>query len=68
MWVGITLAVVVELVPASLRTFAIAVYMFIISNIGGNMPLLVSPLKSVFLNRGYSDVESFRGFNSFAEY
>ncbi|XP_071948158.1 protein spinster homolog 1-like [Antedon mediterranea] len=45
MWVGVTLAVVVELVPSSNRASAVAVYLFIISNIGGNMPLLVPPLK-----------------------
>ncbi|XP_072176914.1 MFS-type efflux pump MSMEG_3705-like [Diadema setosum] len=44
MWVSVTLAVVVELVPSSIRTTAIAFYFFIISNIGGNMPLLVPPI------------------------
>ncbi|XP_006816229.1 uncharacterized protein LOC102801004 [Saccoglossus kowalevskii] len=44
MWVGVTLTVIVELVPSTIRTAAIAVYFFIISNIGGTMPLLVTPL------------------------
>ena len=61
MWVGITLTVVVEVVPTALRTSAVAVYMFIISNIGGNMPLLVPVLKKAFHNTGYSDVSSLRG-------
>jgi hypothetical protein len=61
MWVGITLAVVVEVVPSQLRTSAVAVYMFIISNIGGNMPLLVPVLKSAFQKMGYSSVSSLRG-------
>jgi hypothetical protein len=64
MWVGITLAVVVEVVPAQLRTSAVAVYMFIISNIGGNMPLLVPVLKSAFQNMGYSNVSSLRGLQN----
>ncbi|XP_048587270.1 MFS-type efflux pump MSMEG_3705-like [Nematostella vectensis] len=47
MWVGVTLAVVVELVPNTIRTAAIAGYLFIITIIGGNIPLLVPPLKKV---------------------
>ena len=45
MWIGVTLTVVVELVPNTIRSPAIAGYLFIISIIGGNMPLLVPPLK-----------------------
>ena len=45
MWVGVTLTVVVELVPNTIRSPAIAGYLFVISIIGGNMPLLVPPLK-----------------------
>ncbi|CAH1272339.1 SPNS2 [Branchiostoma lanceolatum] len=45
MWVGVTLAVVVELVPSYIRTSTVAVYLFIITNIGGNSPLLVPPLR-----------------------
>ncbi|XP_064420414.1 D-galactonate transporter [Latimeria chalumnae] len=48
MWVGVTLAILVELVPSGIRTSAIAVYLFIITNIGGNMPLLVPPLTSLY--------------------
>ncbi|KAJ7378131.1 hypothetical protein OS493_024796 [Desmophyllum pertusum] len=47
MWVGVTLTVVVELVPNTIRSPAIAGYLFIISIIGGNVPLLVPPLKNV---------------------
>ncbi|CAH1272345.1 SPNS2 [Branchiostoma lanceolatum] len=45
MWVGVTLAVVVELVPSYIRTSTVAVYLFISTNIGGNSPLLVTPLR-----------------------
>jgi len=61
MWVGITLAVAIEMVPAHLRTSAIAVYMFVITNIGGNVPLLVPVLKTAFSNLGYNSVSSLRG-------
>ena len=61
MWVGITLAVVIEVVAVSVRTSAVAVYMFIISNIAGIMPLLVPVLKSEFQGLGYDSVSSLRG-------
>lgn len=47
MWVGVTLTVVVELVPNTIRSPAVAGYLFIISIIGGNVPLLVPPLKEI---------------------
>lgn len=47
MWVGVTLTIVTELVPRVIRTPSIAGYLFIISIIGGNVPLLVPPLKNV---------------------
>ena len=48
MWVGVTLAVLIDVVPVYLRTSAIAVYFFIITNIGGNLNPLVSVIKSSF--------------------
>ncbi|KAL4218887.1 hypothetical protein ACF0H5_021475 [Mactra antiquata] len=61
MWIGITLAVVVEIIPSNIRTSAVAVYLFIISNIGGNMPLLVPPIQQAFENIGYTKSQSLRG-------
>ena len=61
MWIGITLAIVVELIPSNIRTSAVAVYLFIISNIGGNMPLLVPPIQDAFENHGYTKSQSLRG-------
>jgi len=61
MWIGITLTIVVEMVPANIRTSAVAVYMFIISNIGGNMLLLVPPFQDAFEKSGYTESESLRG-------
>ena len=61
MWIGITLAVLVEVVPTPLRTLGVAVYLFIISNIGGNMPLVVSPLQRLFVQHGITRVDALRG-------
>ncbi|XP_043196131.1 MFS-type efflux pump MSMEG_3705-like [Amphibalanus amphitrite] len=59
-WVPITLVVLVELVPAEVRTSAVALYFFITTNIGGNMPLLLNPVKQAFKNAGYTEVEALR--------
>ena len=40
-----TTAIVVDLSPSRIRTTAIAVYLFIITVIGGNFNLLVAPLE-----------------------
>ncbi|ELU06601.1 hypothetical protein CAPTEDRAFT_220111 [Capitella teleta] len=60
MWVSVCLAVAVELVPSTLTTSAVAIYLFIITNIGGNMPLLVPPLKNAFMSAGFSPVDALR--------
>ena len=44
MWIGVLIAVVVDLVPADLSTSSVAVYFFIIQIIGGNLNLLVTPI------------------------
>ena len=46
MWVGVTSAIVVDLAPARIRTTAIAVYLFIITIIGGNFNIIVPPIRN----------------------
>ena len=48
MWIGVTTAIVVDLAPTKIRTAAVALYLFIITIIGGNFNLLVPPLKTAF--------------------
>ena len=43
-WIGVTMTVLVELVAPRMRGTAVAVYLFIITNIAGNAPLLVPVL------------------------
>eukprot|EP00049_Salpingoeca_infusionum_P001038 m.44532 g.44532 ORF g.44532 m.44532 type:complete len:500 (+) comp10838_c0_seq2:443-1942(+) len=47
MWIGVTLTIVMEMVPEDLRTLTVSVYLFIITNIGGNANILIPPLKKV---------------------
>lgn len=44
MWFGIVFAVIVEIVPMEFRSSVVGVFMFVINNIGGNLPILVDPL------------------------
>ena len=45
MWIGVSLAVLIDLVPTEIRGTAIGVYLFVINAIGGNMNVLIEPLR-----------------------
>ena len=45
-WIGVCLAVVIELVPRKLVAIAVAFFLFIINNIGGAMPLLIPSIEA----------------------
>lgn len=44
MWIGVCLAVVIEMVPLAVAPAAVAIFLFVINNIGGCVNLLVPPL------------------------
>lgn len=50
-WIGVCLAVVIELVPRRVLAAAVAFFLFIINNIGGSMPLLIPSLEAKFTLR-----------------
>ncbi|XP_007898355.2 protein spinster homolog 1 [Callorhinchus milii] len=52
MWGGVTLTIVVELVGPAIRSCAVGFYLFIISNVGGNAPLLLPALSQHWGLRG----------------
>lgn len=45
MWFGILFAVLVEIVPLAVRSAAIGVFLFVMNNIGGNLPILMEPVR-----------------------
>lgn len=45
MWFGILFAILVEIVPLSVRSTTVGVFLFVMNNIGGNLPILVEPLR-----------------------
>ena len=59
MWIGVTSAIIVDLAPAKIRTASLALYLFIITVIGGNFNLLVSPINEGF-ERHLGEVLSLR--------
>uniref|UniRef100_A0A182NSC5 Major facilitator superfamily (MFS) profile domain-containing protein n=1 Tax=Anopheles dirus TaxID=7168 RepID=A0A182NSC5_9DIPT len=52
MWFGIVFAVLVEIVPLQVRSTTIGVFLFVMNNIGGNLPILVDPLAKAIGYRG----------------
>lgn len=64
MWIGITIAVLVELVPSDIRTTGIAVYLFIITNIGGNIQLLVPVIKNHIKEMHKHDIPKYPDVNA----
>ena len=59
MWVGVTSAIVVDLAPSKIRTGVVAVYLFIITVIGGNFNLIVTPITQGF-EKHFSKLTSYR--------
>ena len=60
MWVGVTSAIVVDLAPSKIRTGVVAVYLFIITVIGGNFNLIVTPIITDAFEKHFSTVTSYR--------
>jgi hypothetical protein len=47
MWFGAMFTILVELVPASIRSSAFGVAFFIMENVGGNLPVIVEYLTTL---------------------
>ncbi|KAF7285511.1 hypothetical protein GWI33_010510 [Rhynchophorus ferrugineus] len=44
MWFGILFAILVEIVPLRLRSTTVGIFLFVMNNIGGNLPIAVEPV------------------------
>ncbi|KAF4527156.1 hypothetical protein B566_EDAN007200 [Ephemera danica] len=44
MWFGILFAILVEIVPLAVRSTTLGIFLFVMNNIGGNLPVLVEPV------------------------
>jgi len=61
-WLGILLATVIELVPKRISVTSVAIYIFIVSNVGGNAALLVPIVKNLFDEYSVYDFLAAPGF------
>lgn len=48
MWFGVLFAVLLELVSGSIQSTGLAVFLFVMNNVGGNLPVVVDPLSNIF--------------------
>ncbi|XP_066144125.1 probable 4-methylmuconolactone transporter [Euwallacea fornicatus] len=44
MWFGILFAILVEIVPLHVRSTTVGIFLFVMNNIGGNLPIAVEPV------------------------
>lgn len=44
MWFGIVFAALVEIVPLQVRSTTVGIFLFVMNNVGGNLPILVDPI------------------------
>ncbi|XP_043268427.1 putative metabolite transport protein HI_1104 isoform X2 [Venturia canescens] len=67
MWFGIVFAIVVEIVPLSMRSTVVGIFLFVMNNIGGNLPILVEPTRKDigFRESLYIYYAGFYGISSF---
>ena len=67
MWFGILFATLVEVVPMSVRSTTVGVFLFVMNNIGGNLPVLVEPVSK---SLGYREALYifYVGFQFISEY
>ncbi|TRY70363.1 hypothetical protein TCAL_01161 [Tigriopus californicus] len=47
-WFAVLFTVIVEIVPANIRSVCIGLFLFLMNNIGGNIPILVEPVSEAF--------------------
>ena len=46
MWFGVLFAVLLEVIPSTVHSTAIAIFLFVMNNFGGNMPILLEPIRN----------------------
>lgn len=44
MWFGILFAILVEIVPLEVRSSIVGIFLFVMNNVGGNLPIAVEPV------------------------
>lgn len=47
-WFAILFTVLVEIVPNQVRSVCIAIFLFLMNNVGGNLPVIVAPITDLY--------------------
>ena len=47
-WFAILFTVLVEIVPNEVRSVCIAIFLFAMNNVGGNLPVIVAPIADLY--------------------
>ena len=53
MWISILFAVLIEIIPKHLCSLVIGIFLFVMNNVGGNLPVVIDPLSKLI---GYREV------------
>lgn len=67
MWFGIVFAVLVEIVPVQVRSTTVGIFLFVMNNVGGNLPILVDPVAKYIGYRGSISI-FYAGFYLLSKY
>lgn len=67
MWFGIVFAILVEIVPLKVRSTTVGIFLFVMNNIGGNLPIVVEPVSKAI---GYREslMIFYAGFYGISKY
>ena len=48
MWFGILYAIILDIAPGAVSASVIGFFVFVMNNIGGNLPVIIQPLRVAF--------------------
>lgn len=67
MWFGILFAILVEIVPLKVRSTTVGMFLFVMNNVGGNLPIVVEPVSKAigFRESLYIFYAGFYGISKF---
>ena len=46
-WSGIMITIIIEIVPNEIKQACIVIFLFVINNIGGNLPILLTEIRKI---------------------
>ena len=59
-WLGVSYAALVELVPSKQKTTIVALFVFVVENVAGLGPVFVTFIQSAFYGYGYTSPQALK--------